>query len=263
MSDRRDSRSPRRDRSRSGGRDRSPYNRDRSRSPAGNPEDCVEIKLDDSEVAYLLGRGGQTKQRLANFSGCRLEFGGSNETKTGEIWGTPEARELAQLAINITLQQRSNGRVTVDFDELEARPNCSTLDVPMECVGFLLGAKGNTLRTFETKYRVFMFFDNEHVRDNTKRLYILGDDRNRQDVVKECEDVIRFKLTGESKRSGGGGGGGGGGYRGRSPPRRRRSPSYDRRDRDRRRSYSPRRRSPSRDRRRRSPSPYDRRDRRR
>merc|ERR1712070_1271675 len=220
-------------------RSRSPYERGRSPPPDGsNRDECDEISLDDSEVAYLLGRGGQTKQRLAKFSGARLEFGGNNDSKTGEIWGSAEARDLAKLAIDITLQQRSNGRVKMNFDDLEARPNCSTLDVPMECVGFLLGAKGNTLRKFETEFRVFMFFDNEHVRDQKKRLYVLGEDKNRENVIAEAEDVIRFKLTGESKR-------GGGGFRGgRSPPRRRRSYSPRRRSYSpRRRSYSPRRRS--------------------
>lgn len=37
----------------------------------------------------------------------------------------------------------------------------TTLDVEQEAVGFLLGAKGATLRGLETKHRTFMFFDNE------------------------------------------------------------------------------------------------------
>eukprot|EP00658_Telonema_sp_P-2_P024063 TRINITY_DN19658_c0_g1_i1.p1 TRINITY_DN19658_c0_g1~~TRINITY_DN19658_c0_g1_i1.p1 ORF type:complete len:272 (+),score=38.04 TRINITY_DN19658_c0_g1_i1:203-1018(+) len=220
---------------RSRSRSRSPYQR-RSRSPRGerNPEDRMEIPLDDSEVAYLLGRGGQTKQRLANFSGAMLEFGGNNEDKVGQIWGNEKQRELAKLAIDITLQQRKNGSVHVDFDELESRKDCSSLEVPLSCVGFVLGAKGNTLRSLETKSKTFMFFDNDNVRDDKKRLYVLGEDRNREEAVKECEDVIRFKMTGQSNRG---------------PPR-------DRRDRSpRRRSYSPRRR--------RSPSPYRSRDSRR
>merc|ERR1712159_866330 len=82
-------------------RSRSPYERGRSPPPDGrNRDECDEISLDDSEVAYLLGRGGQTKQRLAKFSGARLEFGGNNDSKTGEIWGSAEARDLAKLAID-------------------------------------------------------------------------------------------------------------------------------------------------------------------
>ena len=103
-------------------------------------------------------------------------------------------RDLAKLAIAITLQQRNGGKVEVDFDDLEEREDVSTFDVPKETVGFLLGAKGaqlrprarervrrsrpacrswcrslfcppgSTLRAMETKHRVFMFFNNDRMR---------------------------------------------------------------------------------------------------
>eukprot|EP00966_Prymnesium_polylepis_P106833 2473367-Prymnesium_polylepis.1 len=56
--------------------------------------------------------------------------------------GSPEERELAAIAIKITLQQRNGGRVDVDFTDLEDRNDVSTMDVPSKTVGFLLGAKG-------------------------------------------------------------------------------------------------------------------------
>ena len=56
--------------------------------------------------------------------------------------GSTDQRELAKLAIAITLQQRNGGKVTVNFEDLEDRPDVSTFDVPKETVGFLLGAKG-------------------------------------------------------------------------------------------------------------------------
>ena len=119
-------------------------------------------------------------------------------------------RDLAKLAIAITLQQRNGGKVSVDFDDLEDRKDVSTFDVPKDTVGFLLGAKGvrhlpsshcsamlpgarvsaptmmcapslgSTLRAMETKHRVFMFFNNErmrqgkHVRDAATRADTLG-----------------------------------------------------------------------------------------
>ena len=43
----------------------------------------------------------------------------------------------------------------------QARTDVETLDVEQEAVGFLLGAKGATLRGLETKHKTFMFFDNE------------------------------------------------------------------------------------------------------
>ena len=98
--------------------------------------------------------------RLERFSGTKLNI----DRDVAEIEGTPQQRALAKLAISITLQQRDGGAVAVDFDDLEKRDDVSTFDVPKETVGFLLGAKGSTLRTMETNHKVFMFFNNDRIR---------------------------------------------------------------------------------------------------
>ena len=125
--------------------------------------DSEFMELESAAIAYLLGRNGATKQRLANFSGCRLEIDPSRDGASGriEIIGTPDERKLARLCIDITLQQRNNGKVIVSEKELFAGGNVTTLDVETDAVGFVLGAKGATLRQFETQYRTFMFFDND------------------------------------------------------------------------------------------------------
>ena len=53
-------------------------------------------------VAYLLGRGGATKMRLSNFSGCLIDVDTVEDSI--EIAGTARQRELARLCIDITLQ---------------------------------------------------------------------------------------------------------------------------------------------------------------
>lgn len=118
------------------------------------------IDLSDQDVAYLVGKNGATRIRLENFSGTRLNI----DKDIAEIEGTQHQRDLAKLAISITLQQRDGGAVAVNFDSLESREDVSTFDVPRETVGFLLGAKGQTLRQMETTHRVFMFFDNDRLR---------------------------------------------------------------------------------------------------
>ena len=120
------------------------------------------IPLTDQDVAYLVGRGGQTRIRLENFSGARLNIDrdaaevcllfasflstprldSESCTHTWQVSGLEEERSLAKLAINITLQQRNGGSVETDFADLEERSDVSTFDVPKETVGFLLGAKG-------------------------------------------------------------------------------------------------------------------------
>jgi hypothetical protein len=142
-------------------------------------------------VAYLVGRNGATRQRLEAFSGCRLNI----DRDCAEVEGSPESRELAKLAIKITLQQRSGGVINVNFDDIELREDVSTFDVPKDTVGFLLGKQGFTLRQMETKYRVFMFFNNDRLRQGKhgecKRLYVIGRRQNREDALDEAEDVVR------------------------------------------------------------------------
>jgi len=153
------------------------------------------MTLERSEIAYLLGRNGSTKQRLANFSGARLEIDPGEDGGRIEVIGSQEERELARLCVDITLQQRNNGKVQVDIEKLEARPDCSFLDVPKDAVGFVLGAKGATLRGFETKYHTFMFFD-ESIRDGKRRLYILGPRDGRKAALGECESAVAYKMSG-------------------------------------------------------------------
>jgi hypothetical protein len=96
------------------------------------------MSLEKNEIAYLLGRNGSTKQRLANFSGARLEIDPGNDGGRIEVIGTQQERELARLCVDITLQQRNNGKVQVDVDKLQARPDLCFLDVPKDAVGFIL-----------------------------------------------------------------------------------------------------------------------------
>lgn len=190
------------------------------------------MELQDSDVAYLLGRGGQTRARLANFSGTSLEIGNGK----AEMWGSQYQIDLTLMAIDITLEQRNRRPPKMSFQELEERRDQVHIEVPMDCVGFVLGQKGATLRHMENRFKTFMFFDNEMVREGAKRLYILSPYKKRREAaLKEAEDVVKLG----SRRGGPPRGG-----RDRSPPRRRsysRSPPRRRSRSPRRRSYSPRR----------------------
>lgn len=113
--------------------------RDRSRDRPRRGEVSSEVMtLERSEIAYLLGRNGSTKQRLASFSGARLEIDPGDDGGKIEVIGTPEERELARLCVDITLQQRNNGGVHVDVEKLEARSDVCFIDVPKDAVGFIV-----------------------------------------------------------------------------------------------------------------------------
>ena len=162
--------------------------------------DSEFMNLESQAIAYLLGRNGATKQRLANFSGCRLEIDPNKDGDTGkiEIIGTVDERKLARLCIDITLQQRNNGKVNVSEQALKAAGNVSTLDVDTDAVGFVLGAKGATLRQFEKQFCTFMFFDNDCMEGTSqKRLYILGTQDNREKALIECQNAVEYKMSGK------------------------------------------------------------------
>jgi hypothetical protein len=220
--------------------------------PVGMSRTTERIPLSEEDVAYLVGRSGATKYRLERFSGAQL----SVDRDAAEIEGTEQQRALAKLSISITLQQRDHGTVTVNFDDLEQRSDVSTFDVPKETVGFLLGAKGSTLRQLETDHKVFMFFNNERIREGKsgpcKRLYVIGGEEERRNALDEAEDVVRYKLTGTSMRPRSGRGGGAPSWHDAPPPPRHDDRFDDRYDRgpppprfdDRDRDYNDRRGPP-------------------
>jgi len=128
-----------------------------------------------------------------------LEVGNDKIT----VYGTSEERKMGMFFIEVTLQQR-NRKMTLDFDELARRDNCETLDVPTECVGFVLGNRGATLRAFEDQSSAYMVFDNDRLRDGKKRLYVLGHRKARTKALALVEEAVQFRLR--KDRDGGGGG---------------------------------------------------------
>ncbi|KAH8093670.1 2-aminoadipate transaminase [Aureococcus anophagefferens] len=155
------------------GDDEAPAALDAAPAAAGEAaaaDDETEILVLSREAAaYLYGRGGNTMRRLADFSGCVIEM---HMTKnTVEIKGSEYSRELAKLCVRVTMAQRGNHLGTLDFEEIAARCDCATVDVPTSAVGFVMGSKGATLRELESRHNAFLVFDNDTVRDDAKRIY--------------------------------------------------------------------------------------------
>merc|ERR1719247_2988986 len=103
-----------RSRSKSGGRSRS---RSRSRGDDKNGDDkkgdygVETIKLTDGDAAFLLGKQGKTKTKIANVSGAELEMY-ERDLKV-EIKGTERQRRLAKKYAECVMAQRT-GPVTLD-----------------------------------------------------------------------------------------------------------------------------------------------------
>jgi len=112
-----------------------------------------KVRFDDADTAFILGRGGKTKQKIARVSGAQLELHERNNIV--DIYGTEEECRKARKYIELVRAQRV-GPVHVDATHDDG--DLAMIDVPHHCVGFVTGAQGNFLRTCEDEWSTLMFF---------------------------------------------------------------------------------------------------------
>jgi len=155
-------RSDSRDRSRSRGRRSRSRSGSCSRSPgrdgdAGKrkPEDygVDTLKISDDDAAFILGKGGKTKEKIARVSEAEIEL--FERDLILEIRGSKLQRRRAKKYAEGVMAQRT-GPVTItdDYDD----GDLTMLTVPQEAVGFVTGRAGNFLRTIEEEWTTLMFF---------------------------------------------------------------------------------------------------------
>ena len=132
--------------------------RDGPASPAAEREDMETIDVSDEDAAFVLGRGGTTKRKLARVSGARLELHDSKKTggkSVLEIAGDPASRSRAKDYVAYVLAQRVG---PVHIDPGMKRDDMSIVQVPEDCVGFVMGKGGQALRSYEDEWGTLMFF---------------------------------------------------------------------------------------------------------
>ena len=101
------------------------------------------------------------------------------------------------------MAQRGNHLGTLDFEEIAARCDCATVDVPTSAVGFVMGSKGATLRELESRHNAFLVFDNDTVRDDAKRMYVLGGAENRDGTAQAdgAADAVKAEAAADKARA--------------------------------------------------------------
>lgn len=111
--------------------------RSRSGDGGGRGDYGVDsIQITDDDAAFVLGKGGKTKEKLARLSECEIEL---FEDLVLELRGTAEQRRRGRAYCTYVMQQRT-GPVSVrerDGDDL------TSLMVPQEAVGFVTGRQGS------------------------------------------------------------------------------------------------------------------------
>lgn len=193
-----------RSRSRDKGKDsRSRYRKKDSRSRSKSqgktkrPDDygVDSMKITDDDAAFILGKGGRTKDKIARVSGAEIEL--FERDLVLEIRGSKLQRRRAKKYSEGVMAQRT-GPVTVHEDYNDG--DLTMLRVPQEAVGFVTGRAGNFLRTIEEEWGTLTFFvEVESSRSRSKeyeKLAIFGDVKARRGAELKVLSAVETKVPG-------------------------------------------------------------------
>lgn len=148
----------------------------------GFATDRMQILEDD--YSYALGKGGSTRKKIARASGCIIEYIGRH----AYLSGTKAERARGRDYLTWLFRQRV-GPVEVHFD---GRDDVTVLPVPKDCVGFVTGHKGTSLRAVEEQTGTFCFIEGgrDDPHRDPKPLLIFG----APDARKSAEALLRQRV---------------------------------------------------------------------
>ena len=92
-----------------------------------------------------------TRKKLAKSSGCIVEYVGY----TVFMSGSKEERTRASSYLDWLFEQLKG---PVYVDGWEERDDCTVIEVPRDCVGYVTGARRATLGKIEEEWGTLMFF---------------------------------------------------------------------------------------------------------
>lgn len=151
------------------------------------------MKITDDDAAFILGKGGKTKEKVARVACAEIEL--FERDLILEFRGSKQNRRRAQKYAEGVMAQRS-GPVVVN--EKDDDGDLTLLHVPQEAVGFVTGRAGNFLRTIEEEWCVLMFFcDVEKGSRRSKefeKLAIFGTVRNRRGAELKVLSAVESKV---------------------------------------------------------------------
>lgn len=185
-------------RERSRSRDNAGRKDSRSPSPKKNrPEDygVDTMKITDDDAAFILGKGGRTKEKISKVSGAEIEL--FERDLILEIRGSKMVRRRAKKYCKGVMDQRT-GPVSVTQDDDD--DDLTMISVPQEAVGFVTGRAGNFLRTIEEEWNTLMFFcevDGSRGRGKDyEKLAIFGTVRARRGAELKVLSAVETKVPG-------------------------------------------------------------------
>lgn len=183
--------------SRSRSRKKDSRSRSKSQGKTKRPDDygVDSMKITDDDAAFILGKGGRTKDKIARVSGAEIEL--FERDLVLEIRGSKLQRRRAKKYSEGVMAQRT-GPVTVHENYNDG--DLTMLRVPQEAVGFVTGRAGNFLRTIEEEWGTLMFFvEVESSRSRSKeyeKLAIFGDVKARRGAELKVLSAVETKVPG-------------------------------------------------------------------
>eukprot|EP00946_MAST-07B_sp_MAST-7B-sp1_P002801 g2801.t1 len=107
------------------------------------------MALARKDFAYVLGKSGSTRKKLARASGCIIEYVG----RCAVFAGSEKARKRGMEYLKWLIAQR-RGSASINFS---TRDDLTLVKVPLSAIGFVTGKKGQSLRVIENQTGTFCF----------------------------------------------------------------------------------------------------------
>ncbi|CAK0844390.1 unnamed protein product [Prorocentrum cordatum] len=169
-------------------------NRDKYKDPTGTwGTDTMQFR-DEGEISYALGKQGGTRRKLERSSGAIIQYVGMETVCSGTKAERNRARDYMKW-----LFQQLEGPVYVWG--WENRDDCTVVDIPTDCIGYITGNRRATLGVMEEEWGTLMFFMNESEekgrgRGGTEKLAIFGPERPRRGSELKVMSGIETKSPG-------------------------------------------------------------------
>jgi predicted RNA-binding protein Jag len=162
-------------------------------------KETERIDCDSDSAAFILGKGGSTKHKIERVCNATIEL--DERANEITIHGNERERALARDYIGFVMQQRT-GSVEIDLDA--GRDDMTVIKVPEECVAFVMGRGGQTLRMMEAEWGTLMFFAKGFGGGGSasEMLMIFGPLRARRGAEMKVMSAVEHKIPGTFVRDG-------------------------------------------------------------
>jgi len=136
------------------------------------------MTFQDDELSYALGKKGGTRKKLERSSQAIVQYVGH----VALFSGTKPERKRAKEYMKWLFEQLEG---PVYVDGWEDRDDCTVLNIPSDCIGYITGNRRATLGAMEDEWGVLMFFMNKNGdkargRGGSEMLIIFGERRARR-----------------------------------------------------------------------------------